>query len=211
MLLSGGIDSATCLYLFKERYNLRALTFEYHAIASREVDSAKAIAARAGVTEHRIFRLPDLREASDITGGKFEGLPPTYIPVRNAIFYSVAGAYSEEKRVPLIVGGHNKDDAEVFRDTSSEFFNSLEKALWSGSPTLRQLRTRIRRPLSGKTKVQVVRLAASLRVPFELTWSCHRLGIEHCWECAGCISRLESFDGAGIADPLGPFNRAKVT
>jgi 7-cyano-7-deazaguanine synthase len=210
VLLSGGIDSATCLYLLKSTHNVRALTFEYHGIAPRETDSARAIAARAGVTEHRLFRLPDLREAEDIPGGKFVGLPPTYIPLRNAIFYSVAGAYSEERQVPLIVGGHNKDDAEVFRDTSGEFFDSLEEALWSGSSILRRQKTRIRRPLSGKTKVQVVKLAASLRVPFELTWSCHRLGNEHCWECAGCVSRIDSFKGAGITDPL-RLNRTKVT
>jgi 7-cyano-7-deazaguanine synthase len=211
VLLSGGIDSATCLYSLKDEYSVRALTFVYHGIAKQEMDSAKAIAVRAGVIEHRLFRLPDLREAEDIPGGRFGGLPATYIPLRNSIFYSVAGSFAEEKRVPLIVGGHNKDDAEVFRDVRSEFFESLQRTLWSGSAILNRQRTRIRRPLSRKTKVQVVELAASLKVPFELTWSCYRVGTEHCWECAGCLSRLESFRGAGIHDPLAPKSQTKVT
>jgi len=204
VLLSGGIDSATCLFSLKDEYDVRALTFEYHDIARREVDSAKAIGARAGVTEHRLFRLPDLREAEDIPGGRFGDLPPTYIPLRNAIFYSVAASYSEEKRVSLIVGGHNRDDAEVFRDVGGKFFESLERTLWLGSSILKRQKTMIRIPLSRKTKAQVVKLAASLKVPFELTWSCHRLGTEHCWECAGCLSRIESFKEAGVSDPLHP-------
>jgi 7-cyano-7-deazaguanine synthase len=211
VLLSGGIDSAACLYSLKDEYDVRALTFEYYGIAKREVDSAKAIAAKAEVIEHRLFRLPDLKEAEDIPGGEFASLPPTYIPLRNSIFFSIAGSYAEEKRVPLIVGGHNKDDAEVFIDVRSEFFEALERTLWLGSTILNRRRTRIRRPLSRKTKVQVVKLAASLKVPFELTWSCHRVGMEHCWECAGCLSRLESFREAGINDPLSPFNQTKVT
>jgi len=211
VLLSGGIDSATCLYLLKNEYDIRALTFEYHGIAKHETDSAKAIAARAGVKEHRIFRLPDLREASAIPGGMFEGLPLTYIPVRNSIFYSVAGSYAEEKRVSLIVGGHNKDDEKVFRDAKRDFFEALERTLRTGSAILSQHRTRIRRPLRTRSKVEVVKLAASLKVPFELTWSCHRDGAVHCGECAGCLSRLESFSQAGINDPLSPENQTKVT
>lgn len=203
MLLSGGIDSATCLYLTKTKHDTRALTFVYHGIAKQELESARAIGARAGVLEHRLFRLPDLREAGDMPGWSFGDLPPTYIPMRNSIFYSVAGSYAEEKGVQLIVGGHNRDDANVFSDVSEEFFTALQRTLQSGSSILTRQRTRIRRPLRRKTKVQVVKLAASLRVPFELTWSCHRAGTEHCWECTGCLSRLESFRRAGIRDPLG--------
>lgn len=158
-----------------------------------------------------MFRLPDLREAGDIPGGRFGSLPATYIPARNSIFYSVAGSYAEERRVPLIVGGHNRDDAKVFRDVREDFFDSLERTLWSGSTILKEQRTRIQRPLMNKTKVQVLKLAASLEVPFELTWSCHRDGSEHCWECAGCLSRLESFKEAGIDDPLYRVSQTKVT
>jgi len=197
--------------LTRAKYDVRALTFEYHGIARSEVESAKAIATRAGVLEHRLFRLPDLREAADIPGGSFGDLPPTYIPGRNSVFYSVAGSYAEEKRVSLIVGGHNKDDAKVFRDVEGDFFLVLERTLWTGSVILSQQRMRIRRPLKHKTKVQVLRLAASLEVPLELTWSCHRDGSEHCWECPGCLSRIKSFREAGVSDPLAPANRTKVT
>ena len=211
MLLSGGIDSATCLYLMRTGHAVRALTFEYHGIADKELRSAKAIAAEAGVVEHRLVRLPDLREAADIPGARFPGLPLTYIPLRNSIFYSIAAGYAEETGAGSIVGGHNRDDSGVFRDVSPEFFTTLERAFWAGSAILRRNRTRIVRPLKNRTKVQVVRLAASLKVPLELTWSCHRDGNEHCWKCDGCSSRRESFAKAGVKDPLDPQREGKIT
>ncbi|HKT22214.1 MAG TPA: 7-cyano-7-deazaguanine synthase [Nitrososphaerales archaeon] len=202
MLLSGGIDSATALYLVRSKYRARALTFEYHGIAKREVDSSRAIAARAGAVEHRLVRLPDLKEASDIPGAVFKGLPPTYIPLRNAIFYSFAAAYAEEAGASAIVGGHNRDDAAVFLDVGTEFFSHLQAAFLSGSARLRQNGLRIIRPLKHRRKASVLKLAKSLGVPLELTWSCHRDGASHCWRCPGCLSRRQAFSRAGVNDPL---------
>jgi len=202
VLLSGGIDSAAALYLTRASRPVRALTFEYHGIANRELESAKAIGAKAGVREHRFVRLPDLKEASDIVGTKFAGLPPTYIPLRNSIFYSFAASYAEESGASLIVGGHNRDDEKIFDDVSSDFFRASERAFLAASSVLRKNRVRISRPLRDKSKTEVIRLAASLRVPFELTWSCHRGGREHCWECDGCLTRRKSFVAVGVADPL---------
>ena len=186
----------------KAKHCVRALTFEYHGIARQEVNSARRIAARAGVREHRFVRLPDLREAGDIPRAVFEGLPKSYIPLRNAIFYSHAAAYAEEAGAALIVGGHNRDDSAVFEDVSSAFFSHLQDALLAGSARLRGNRLRISRPLKRKDKVGVLKLASSLGVPLELTWSCHRNGGSHCWKCPGCTSRELAFAGARLEDPL---------
>lgn len=149
-----------------------------------------------------MVRLPDVREAGDIRGSRFPGLPPTYIPMRNAVFYSLAASFAEELRADCIVGGHNRDDMRVFRDVSPGFFSSLEKAFWAGSKILDERRTRIIRPLGSKSKSDVIRLATSLGVPLELTWSCHRNGRSHCWRCEGCRGRVRSFERAGVLDPL---------
>ena len=202
MLLSGGIDSATCVQLIRKRYHIRPLTFEYNGIARRELEAARAIAWAAGIKEHRFFRLPDLREAGDIRGGSFAGMPSTYIPMRNGIFYSLAASYAEEVDADFIVGGHNKDDVKTFADAAPVFFDGLERAFRAGSPILRNRRTRILLPLSEKTKAQVVRLASSLEVPLELTWSCHGEGGTHCWECDGCRARMAAFEKADVIDPL---------
>ena len=210
MLLSGGIDSATALYLTRRAYRVRALTFEYHDIARMELQSARRVGALAGVVEHRFVRLPDLKEAADM-GITFRGLPPTYIPMRNAVFYSFAASYAEESGTSLIVGGHNLDDGKVFQDVSAGFFAALQRAFSSGSLTLRKNRVRISRPLKQKSKPQVIRLALALGVPLGLTWSCQRTGGEHCWECDGCLARRRSFERAGVADPLFPGGRGKIT
>ncbi len=202
MLLSGGIDSATALYLTKAKRRVRAITFEYAGIAKKELDSAKAIGERAGVFEHRVVRLPDVKEASDIPGFSLGRHPPTYIPMRNAVFYSLAASYAEETEADVLVGGHNKDDARVFDDVSARFYNSLQGALRASSPLLRRRKISIARPLSRRSKPEVVRLAASLGVPLEMTWSCHRDVSEHCWDCEGCLSRKRVFERAGVADPL---------
>lgn len=179
-----------------------AITFVYHDIASRELKAARDIASEAGIEEHRFVRLPDLRETGDTRLERLAGVPPFYIPGRNGVFYSMAASYAEEVGADLIVGGHNRDDVKLFKDASPSFFLLLQRAFWRGSPPLRKRRTRILLPLSKMTKAEVVKLAPSLNVPLELTWSCHRNGRDHCWECEGCMARIAAFAKARVNDPL---------
>lgn len=205
MLLSGGIDSATCLYhAGRQGYGLRALTIAFYGIAEGEVNAAKAIATAAGVEEHRLVNMPDLREVGDIPGFKLRGFPPTYIPQRNSIFYGIAASYAEEVGADFIIGGHNREDQLTFDDTKDKYFESLQKAFWAASSALRARRTTILRPLRTKTKPEVIRYASALKVPLELTWSCHREGTSHCWSCDGCRARTRNFALAGVEDPAAP-------
>ncbi|QQG48014.1 MAG: 7-cyano-7-deazaguanine synthase [archaeon] len=217
VLLSGGIDSATCLYLLRREHDVRAITFEYRGIVASELASARAIAAHAGVREHRVVRLPDLREAADIGAEKFPGRPPSYIPARNAVFYGLAASFAEEVGAVVVAGGHHKEDAVRFPDASPAFFSALERALLVGTPALRRRGMRIVLPLRTLSKSQVLRRASREGVPLQLTWSCHRDGRLHCWKCEGCLWRVRSFREAGVSDPLlglqgnmqGPESRPK--
>ncbi len=190
--------------LVERDYGLRALTFEYRGMAGRELEAAKDVARRSTITEHRIVRLPDLREAGDIRSHALAGSPRVYIPARNSIFYSFAASYAEEVGAGFIVGGHNKDDTKLFDDAAPSFFSGLQRVLWSGSAALRRRRTRILLPLAGRTKAEVVKLASTIRAPLELTWSCHKDGRAHCWRCDGCRARKMAFKRAGVIDPLLP-------
>jgi 7-cyano-7-deazaguanine synthase len=163
------------------------------------------MAKRVGVLEHRFARLPDFREAEDIDGSAELSrgrVPATYIPMKNAVYYSFAAAFAEERSSDCIIGGHNGDDKRLFEDTSEEFFSSLQSTLLFASPRLRRRGLMISRPLKDMSKADVVALAARIRVPLELTWSCYRSGQEHCWSCDGCRRRMEAFRAAGVEDPL---------
>ena len=189
----------------RDGYSARALTIEIHGTAGAEVRAAKLLGERVGVLEHKFVRMPDMREAGDITGSREltkKAVPATYIPMKNAVYFSLAAAYAEEKGADCIIGGQNADDARVFEDTSEEFFASLQKTITASSPRLRRWGLKVLRPLKDKTKAEVVSLAASMGVPLELTWSCHRSGEEHCWRCDGCKRRAEAFLAAGVSDPL---------
>jgi 7-cyano-7-deazaguanine synthase len=171
-------------------------------IARGEVNAAEAIARSTQVEEHRKVRLPDIREAGDIPGFRLSGLPPTYIPGRNGVFYSVAAAFAEEIKADYIIGGHNKQDQTMFDDAREEFFESLQRTLWIGSKALRERKTAIVLPLKEMSKPEIISQAVSLKVPLDLTWSCHREGVTHCWTCDGCLSRTQAFVAARVSDPL---------
>ena len=172
-------------------------------MADGEMNAARRIAKESGVAEHRVVSLPELRELSDMKRPRrLAGLPRTYIPMKNATYYSLAAAYAEETGSSFIVGGHNRDDLKFFEDTSDQFFTHLQKAVRAGSARLRERNLRIWRPLRGMPKVEVVKLADRLGVPLGMTWSCHMETSQPCWRCAGCIARKKSFREAGVTDPL---------
>jgi 7-cyano-7-deazaguanine synthase len=176
----------------------------YDGTSKGELRAARSLARVGGASEHREVRLPDLREAEDIEGAAFPGKPPSYIPMRNSLFYSLGASYAEERMATRIIGGHNRDDLETFEDAGNEFFSKLQAAFWAGSTILKRCETRIERPLRTRTKPEVLKYALRLGVPFERTWSCHANGRRHCWRCAGCSSRARAFAEARIRDPLAP-------
>lgn len=183
-----------------------ALTISFKGMAAAELRAARAVARRAGVGQ-TVFRMPDLREAGDIPGARFPGMPPTYIPFRNSIFYAVAAGLAEEVSAEFLVGGHNRDDLRIFADTGEAFFAKLQDALGAAQSSPGGGRLEIVRPLAELSKAEVVMLASRMGVPLHLTWSCHRDGRKHCWRCPGCYARRAAFEGAGVEDPLSEGNR----
>jgi 7-cyano-7-deazaguanine synthase len=180
-------------------------------MAEGELRAARRIARAAAVKEHRFLPMPRLMELSDMEPTPMlAGLPPTYIPMKNAIFYSLAAAFAEETGASRIVGGHNRDDLRSFEDTSDGFFTQLQRAMRAGSTRLRERRVTIWRPLRKLSKVEVVSLANTLGVPLEMTWSCHLEGKNHCWKCVGCATRIRTFAAAGVVDPLRPKTTENV-
>lgn len=198
VLLSGGLDSSTTLYLAKQRgYKCYALIFDYGQRHKRELRSAVAVAKRASVA-YRVLRikLPWKGSALLDKGIKvprnrgFKGIPATYVPARNTIFLSFALSYAEAIGAKAIFIGANAIDFSGYPDCRPQFFRAFQKVIQTGTKVRK---IKIEAPLLRLTKAQIVKLAYKLKVPLKLTWSCYTGGSKPCGVCDACRLRERGF------------------
>jgi len=124
----------------------------------------------------------------------------TYVPFRNGLFLSSAAAIALSYGCEELYYGIHADDAagNAYPDTSSEFNAAISDAIYIGSGKA----IKVVAPFVTKTKAQVVSLGRSLKVPFELTWSCYEGKEKACGKCGTCIDRLAAFRVNGMEDPI---------
>ena len=217
VLLSGGLDSATCLLIAKkEAEEVFALSFDYGQRHLLELDRARRLAQRYGAAAHRIVKL-DLPapESSALTDRSREiprnalgreAIPPTYVPARNTLFLSNAVAWGEAIRASDVYIGANALDYSGYPDCRPEFLNAFEKAVNLGTKAGVEgsLTFRVRAPLLRMTKGEIVSRAAELGLDFALTSSCYdpMPEGEPCRSCDSCLLREKGFREAGLRDPL---------
>jgi 7-cyano-7-deazaguanine synthase len=207
VLLSGGLDSATCLYWAKERFSIvYAITFNYKNRGKREKNAALQIANEANITNLIELDVPFMRESihtySDTLTKNSDSRSSAYIPARNLMFYSIALYYAENLRISSIIGGHNRHDGHFFRDATQSYLQKLTRLFREGSKMKGRRSTDIVLPLCNMYRKKIITLAVKLGVPIELTWSCHKNGNTHCRSCYACIERLQSFRSLGMNDPV---------
>ena len=210
VLLSGGLDSAVCLYQAKKKFDsVYAITFDYFRRLERERQAAEQLAAAVGVKKLFHVSLPFLRETSDYDGftaerdplGKDSGLA-SYIPARNMIFYSIAAYYAEYLGIDTIIGGHNQHDPTFFRDSSPSYFDKINALYEQGCVLCSGKPYKVFLPLREMNRRMIIELARDLQVPIELTWSCHCDGKAPCGQCYACVQRAEAFSSLQLKDPL---------
>ena len=218
-LLSGGLDSATCLaWARREGFECYALSFDYGQRHHVELTAAKNIARALGAQDHRVAKI-DLRvfghsaltDDIDVPKGRDEaamnrGIPITYVPARNTIFLSFALAWAEVLEANDIVIGVNALDYSGYPDCRPEFIEAFERMSNLATKAGVEGRTRIhvRTPLIQLSKADIVRLGQELNVPFELTHSCYDPDVSGraCGACDSCVLRAKGFREAGMADPV---------
>jgi len=216
-LLSGGLDSSTCLALARrEGYARYALTFDYGQRHRYELEAAERVAAAIGVEKRVVARIgldafggsaltsdiavPKGRSAAEMG----EGIPVTYVPARNTIFLSFALAWAETLESSDIFIGVNALDYSGYPDCRPEYIEAYERManLATRAGVEGRTRLKIHTPLIGLTKAGIVKLACELGVPFGLTHSCYDPGPagRPCGQCDACLLRAKGFQEAGIED-----------
>jgi 7-cyano-7-deazaguanine synthase len=215
VLLSGGMDSATCLALAsRDRPPVHALTVDYGQRHARESRSARAIARHFGVRRHALVRVPlgplldsaltQPRRRLPTGGPRPRRIPSTYVPARNTILLAIALGYAESHGLESIYLGANAIDYSGYPDCRPEFLRAFERVARLG--TKRGVETgrgfRIVAPLLRLSKADIVRRGDRLGVPWELTWSCYAGRDRPCGRCDACRLRARGFRVAGRPDPL---------
>lgn len=222
VLLSGGLDSVTCLYWAKANFSqVTAVSFHYGQRHKSELMFAKRIAQLAKVN-HRIIEI-DLAQLGgsaltdhnlDVPTGEethFQqnqsnenAIPITYVPARNTIFLSYALAVAEVTQSNAIVIGVNTVDYSGYPDCRPEYIEAFAKMAnlaTKAGVTGHQLS--IITPLLNLTKAEIIQLGVSLGVDYSLTVSCYQADEQGraCGQCDSCYLRKQGFLQASIADP----------
>jgi 7-cyano-7-deazaguanine synthase len=220
VLVSGGMDSATCLAIAREDgFETHALAVDYGQRHRGELDAARAVAGALGTRTFRVLRVDLSGHGGSVLTGRGEvpkdrpeaeigsGIPVTYVPARNLVFLAVALSAAEALDADAVVLGVNALDYSGYPDCRPEFLAAFREAARLG--TRRGVEARpidVLAPLLHSGKGEVVRRGLALGVPFEATLSCYDPvpaggGWRHCRRCDACHLRARGFRDAGHADP----------
>jgi len=217
VLLSGGLDSSTCLAAaLAEGFEAHALSVDYGQRHRTELARARRVARALGAASHRVVEV-DLSAfgGSALTDAALQvpkgrsaramgrGIPVTYVPARNTVMLSLALACAETLGASDVYVGVNAIDYSGYPDCRPEFLRAFErlarvatKAGVEGRPL------RIRAPLLRLSKAGIVKLGTRLGVPFRLTLSCYDpVRGRACGRCDACALRRKGFAEAGVPDP----------
>jgi len=217
VLLSGGLDSSTCLAVARARgYEAHCLSVDYGQRHRGEIARARRVARALGARHHRVVKVdlsafggsaltdPAIAVPKDRSPRQMgRSIPATYVPARNTVLLALALAHAESIGARDVFVGVNALDYSGYPDCRPEFLRAFErlsrvatKAGVEGRPV------RIRAPLLRLTKARIVRLGTRLGVPYRLTLSCYDpVRGRACGRCDACQLRRKGFLEAGIPDP----------
>lgn len=217
VLLSGGLDSATCLAIAKSQgFACYALSLDYHQRHIAELEAAQNIASQLGAAEHKTAQLDlSLFGGSALTDNKIdvpesganpipEGIPVTYVPARNTIMLSLALAWAEVLGAQDIFIGVNALDYSGYPDCRGEYVKAFqEMANLATKSAVEGQKITIHAPLIDMTKAEIITLGTKLDVPYRVTVSCYQADNQGraCGRCDSCRLRREGFAKAAVQDP----------
>ena len=206
IILSGGMDSVTMLYEYRDRIEL-ALTFDYGSNhADNEIACARLHCERLGIRHiiipldfmHRYFTSSLLQGGDAIPEGHYtsENMASTVVPFRNGIMLSIACGMAESNGLKLVMIANHGGDHTIYPDCREEFIQAMSQAMTAGTDT----DVRVFAPYTNITKSDIARHGRDLGLDYSETWSCYKGGKVHCGKCGTCIERREALAEAGIND-----------
>lgn len=214
ILVSGGLDSATCIAIAKQQgFEIYALTVAYGQRHSVEVEFSQRVSEYFQVAEHRVFQLPlDQFGHSALTDHTIavpdytdeDTVPITYVPARNTIFLSLALAWAETLEAYDIMYGATAIDYSGYPDCRPEYIQAFETmANLATKDGIENHKFRIHAPLVALSKAEIIKRGISLGVDYAVTVSCYRPDKQGlaCGSCDSCVYRKKGFQEAGINDP----------
>lgn len=206
IVVSGGMDSVTLLYEYKERIAL-ALSFDYGSNHNaREIPLAAMHCQRLGIEHltlslgfmHDYFKSSLLEGADAIPEGSYAeaNMKSTVVPFRNGIMLAIAAGMAESRGLSqVLIANHNGDHA-IYPDCRNEFICAMDAATKAGT----YANVRVAAPYTNISKTDIARKGKELGIDYSETWSCYKGGEKHCGRCATCVERREALLQAGIAD-----------
>ncbi|HAG32279.1 7-cyano-7-deazaguanine synthase QueC [Prevotella sp. P5-108] len=206
LIVSGGMDSITMLYEYKERIAL-GISFDYGSNHNaREIPFAAMHCERLGIKHivinlgfmHQYFKSSLLEGAEAIPEGNYddENMKSTVVPFRNGIMLSIAAGVAESNGLKYVMMANHGGDHTIYPDCRPEFVSAMSEATRLGTyPGIEVLA-----PYTGITKSDIARHGKALGIDYAETWSCYKGGEHHCGKCGTCRERIEALADAGIED-----------
>jgi len=220
VLLSGGVDSTTCLYKAANEFpNIEGISIHYGQRHLKELEYAKK-SCDAWSIVHTILTLnPDVLSGAMLTDERIEipsvsyadlphGVSPTYVPYRNGTLLSLVTAYAQKwvnkqqaptpREAGIYFGAHAEDAHNwAYPDCTPEFIGAMANAIYVGTYKAVRLHT----PVMWMQKYEIIQLGETLGVDWGLTWSCYKCEELHCGVCPTCRARQDAFRNADVEDP----------
>ena len=222
VLLSGGLDSATCLAIAREMgFETYALSIAYGQRHAAELTASLRVAQALGAREHRLARVnlgefggSALTDAAIAVPENEEntGIPVTYVPARNTVMLSIALAWAEVLGANDIFVGVNAVDYSGYPDCRPEFIQAFETmANLATKVGVEGARLRIHAPLIKLSKGEIIRRGIELGVDYGLTVTCYQADDagRACGCCEACRLRVAGFTAAAVPDPT-PYVQRSV-
>lgn len=206
IVLSGGLDSTTMLYEYKDDIAL-ALSFDYGSNHNaRELAFARLHCERLGIPHiiipldfiHQYFRSSLLEGADAIPEGNYDddNMRSTVVPFRNGIMLAIAAGMAETRGLSRIMMANHAGDHAIYPDCRQSFVDAMNQAITAGTYEGITLFT----PYTNLTKADIARHGKALGIDYSETWSCYKGGEKHCGKCGTCTERREALREAGIID-----------